>query len=193
MVSVGAASMNIGPRMQGFRYLHGRITSSLEIGTLIQSIADFSPRCIIKQLKTHSNAIHSKNYWETQTLLKQILVHYHKQWPASMSYISHSHPWIEGLQSSLRSVKSCHHISQLSHHNCNNTDHRIIWIRRSQFHLSYVKNVSDTMACLKTTFLMWYQAICGECCSYCQLPTHLTRLGRHRWTPCFVLMGPIDV
>ena len=86
----------------------------------------FSPRCIIKQLKTHSNAIHSKNHWETQTLLKQILVHYHKQWPASMSYISHSHPWIEGLQSSLRSVKSCHHISQLSHNNCNNTDHRIL-------------------------------------------------------------------
>ena len=64
------------------------------------------------------------------------------------------------------------------------------WIRRPQFHLSYVNNVSDTMACLKTTFLMWYQAICGEFCSYRQLPTHLTRLGRHQWTPCFVLMGP---
>ena len=51
MVSVGAANMNIGPQMQGFRYLHGRITGSLETGTLIQSIADFSPRCIIKQLK----------------------------------------------------------------------------------------------------------------------------------------------
>ena len=51
MVSVGAANMNIGPRMQGFRNLHGRITGSLEIGILIQSIADFSPRCIIKQLK----------------------------------------------------------------------------------------------------------------------------------------------
>ena len=64
------------------------------------------------------------------------------------------------------------------------------WIRRSQFHLSYVNNVSDTMACLTTTFLMWYQAICGEFCSYRQLPTHLTRLGRHQWTPCFVLMAP---
>ena len=51
MVSVGAANMNIGPWMQGFRYLYGRITGSLEIGTLVQSIADFSPRCIIKQLK----------------------------------------------------------------------------------------------------------------------------------------------
>ena len=51
MVSVGAANMNIGPRMQGFRYLHGRITGSLEIGTLIQSIADFLPRCIIIQSK----------------------------------------------------------------------------------------------------------------------------------------------
>ena len=67
------------------------------------------------------------------------------------------------------------------------------WIRRPQFHLSYVNNVWDTMACLKTTFLMWYQAICGEFCSYRQLPAHLTRLGRHQWTqwtPCFVLMGP---
>ena len=49
--SVGAANINLGPRMQGFPYLHGRITGSLEIGTLIQSIADFSPRCIIKQLE----------------------------------------------------------------------------------------------------------------------------------------------
>ena len=56
------------------------------------------------------------------------------------------------------------------------------WIRWIQCHLSYVKNVSDTMPCLKTTFLMWHQAICGEFCSYRQLPAHLARLGRSRWT-----------
>ena len=49
--SVGAANINLGPRMQWYPYLHGRITGSLEIGTLIQSIAEFSPRCIIKQLE----------------------------------------------------------------------------------------------------------------------------------------------
>ena len=52
-----------------------------------------------------------------------------------------------------------------------------------------LKIVSDTMPCLETTFKMWYQAKCIEFWSYCQLPAHLTRLGRPWWTPGFVLMG----
>ena len=43
--------------------------------------------------------------------------------------------------------------------------------------------------CLKPAFLRWDQAINGEFCAYRQLPAHLTRLGRHRRTPGFVLMG----
>ena len=182
MVSVGAASMTIGPRMQGFRYLHGRITGSLEIGTLIQYIADFSPRCIIKQSKTHSNAIHSKNHWETQTLLKQITTSNDQlQWVTFHIHILE----LKGYNPPFEVSKVA--ITYRNFHIIIATIQTIeYWIRHCQFHLSYVKNVSDTTACLKTTFLMWYQAICGEFCSYRQLPTHLTRLGRHQWTPCFV-------
>ena len=126
MLSGSAASTNIDPRKQGFRYLHGRITSSPEIGTLIQSIADFSPRSIIKLLKHNSMQYIQSITEKHQPSSSSFSRHYYKQWPASMCYISHSHPSIEGLQSSLRSVKSCQHILEIPHHNWNNTDHRIL-------------------------------------------------------------------
>ena len=157
-----SANINIGPRMQGFRYLHGRITGSLEIGTLIQSIAEFSPRCIIKQLK--------------HIIMQYIKKITEKHQPCS-STINNKLQWVI-FHIHILKLKGCNPPFEVSkvgstYHIINATIQTIeYWIRRTQCHRSYVENVSDTMPCLKTTFLMWYQAICGEFCFYRELPAH---------------------